>query len=222
VRAVWFAASGDGVEAARSLTAFSRACFGGVVSIEHIVSLTGHAAWPLVALISVLLLRPFIAQVARAAADMKNLLDRSGELVGLVGQIAALNEAASDIKSMQQFAQSARPDPHPTAGQASPDQLWQQIEKQWKETREQFRSVAQSAGVAVHFSGSVGVREAANAMVQKGIIQPSTASDMSDLSAQFQYLFRSATYRAENLNENVVGTYTKTASQVRQALKSVA
>jgi hypothetical protein len=191
------------------------------VSIEQAITLTGHAAWPFVAIIALFVLRPYLSQVSRAAADLKNLLDRSGEMVGLVSQIAALNEATADIKAMQQVAQAARAEPVPTVGQPTNEQLWKQLEKQWQETRDRFRVAAQAAGVSVNFVGTVGVRDAANALVEKGVIQPATASGMNDLSAQYQYMVRSPTYRSEYLNENVVGAYIKTASGVREALKSV-
>jgi hypothetical protein len=191
------------------------------MSIEQAITLTGHTAWPFVAIIALFVLRPYISQISRAAADLKNLLDRSGEMVGLVSQMSALNEATADIKAMQQVAQAARPEPIPTVGQPSIEQLWKQLEKQWQETRDRFRVAAQAVGVSVNFVGTVGVRDAANALVEKGVIQPVTASGMNDLSAQYQYMVRSPTYRAEYLNENVVAVYTKTATGVREALKSV-
>ena len=141
-------------------------------------------------------------------------------MVGLVGQVTELNEAMADLKAMQQVAQAARPELIPTGGQPTTEQLWKQLEKQWQETRDRFRAATQAAGVAVSFIGTVSVREAANALVEKGVIQPATASAMTDLSAQYQYMVRSPTYRSEYLNENVVAAYTRTANQVRAALKA--
>ena len=68
--------------------------------------------------------------------------------------------------------------------------------------------------------GNVGVRDAAKALVEKGLISEMTASGVVDLSAQYQYMFRTTTDRSEYLNDNVVAAYTKTATRVRQALKS--
>ena len=68
--------------------------------------------------------------------------------------------------------------------------------------------------------GTVGVRDAARALAEKGVIRDETASAMTDLSAQYQYMYRTTTNRSEYLNENVVGAYSKTAAHVRQSLKS--
>ncbi len=190
------------------------------MTIDDAIKLTGLAAWPIVALIALFVLRPYIALVSRAAADLRALLDRSGEVVDLASQIAALSEATADIKAMQQVAQAARPEPPPTVGQPTSEQLWKQLETQWQQTRDQFRAAAQTAGVTVNFSGTVGVQNAAKSLVEKGAIQATTANSMADLSAQYQYMVRSTSYRAEALNENVVAAYTKTAGQVREALKS--
>jgi hypothetical protein len=138
---------------------------GGAVTIEEAIKLTGHAAWPFVALVALFVLRPYISQVTRAAADLRALIDRSGEVVDLAGQIAALSEATADIKAMQQVAQAARPEPAPTVGQPTADQLWKQLEQQWQQTRDSFRTFAQAAGVSVNFVGTVGVRDAANLLV---------------------------------------------------------
>ena len=190
------------------------------MSIEQAITLASHLFWPVVALIALFVLRPYISQVSRAASDLRALLNRSGEMVDLVGQITALNEATSDIKAMQQVAQAARPEVIPVAGQASLEHLWQKLDKEWKETRESFRSVSQAANVPVSFVGNVGVRDAAKALVEKGLISEMTASGVVDLSAQYQYMFRTTTDRSEYLNDNVVAAYTKTATRVRQALKS--
>lgn len=190
------------------------------MTVEQITQLIGVSAWPVTALLGLFVLRPYISQLTRAASDLRDLLDRSGEMVGLVGQVTELNEAMADLKAMQQVAQAARPEPAPTVGQPTIEQLWKQLEKQWQETRDRFRAVTQAAGVSVSFIGTVGVRNAANALVEKGVIEPATASAMSDLSAQYQYMVRSPTYRSEYLNENVVAAYTRTANQVRGALKS--
>jgi hypothetical protein len=190
------------------------------MTVEQVTQLIGVSAWPVTALLGLFVLRPYISQLTRAASDLRDLLDRSGEMVGLVGQVTELNEAMADLKAMQQVAQASRPEPAPTAGQPTIEQLWKQLEKQWQETRDRFRAVTQAAGVSVNFIGTVGVRNAANALVEKGVIEPATASAMSDLSAQYQYMVRSPTYRSEYLNENVVAAYTRTANQVRGALKA--
>jgi hypothetical protein len=190
------------------------------VTTEQAINLAGHVAWPVVALLGMLLLRPYIAQLTRAAGDLRDLLNRSGEMVDLVSQISALNEATLDIKAAQEMARTARPDTAPVAGEANVEVLWNQLVKQWEETRDSFRAVAQSAGVPVNFIGSAKVREAANTLVERGIINQTTAGAMTDLSAQFQYMFRTSTARPEYLNQNVVAAYTRSATQVRLALKT--
>ena len=87
---------------------------------------------------------------------MRHLLDRSGEMVDLVGQISTLNEATTDLKAMQQVALAARPEAPPAVGQPTVDQLWKQLEKEWQLTRESFRSVAQSAGGRTHRRDAAG------------------------------------------------------------------
>jgi len=188
------------------------------MTIEQASTLSGHLAWPIVALISLIVLRPHISQLLRSAADLRDVLNRSGEMVDLVGQISALNQATSDIKVMQELAQAARP-PVATASLETAEQLWRQIEKQWQDTRDSFRAVAQSAGVPVSFIGTIGVRNAAKALTDKNVINDETAAAMTDLSAQYQYMFRTGD-RSQFLNDNVVVAYAKAATRVRQLLKS--
>jgi hypothetical protein len=192
---------------------------GSVLDTNLLTELTKHLAWPMVALIALIVIRPYISQVSRAAADMKSLLDRSGEMVDLVGQIAALNESTSDLKAMAEVARAARPDPPVTpAIQANTDLFWTQLEREWKEVREAFRIAAQNAGVPVNFFGNIGVRNAAKSLVEKGIIKDDIASAITDLSSQYQYMTRTSADRSDYLNENVVSAYSKTSARVRQAL----
>jgi hypothetical protein len=191
-----------------------------MLSTQQAVDLTGHTAWPFVATIALFVLRPYISQVSRAASDLRALLNRSGEMVDLVSQITALNEATSDLKAMQEVDRASRPAASPAANSSTTEVLWKQLEKQWQDTRDAFRSVAQSAGVPVSFIGVVGVREAATTLTEKGVIDTATAAAVIDLSAQYQYMFRTNINRSEYLNENVVSAYTKTATRARLALKS--
>lgn len=191
------------------------------MGVQQAIDLTGHVAWPFVALIALLVLRPYISQVTRAAADLRELLNRSGEMANLAGQVAAIREATEELRAMQQVAQAGRPDLPASSGQADLEQLWKQLEKQWQETRDAFRSVAQAAGVRVNFAGSVGVRDAAKALVDLGRISEQTATAMADLSSQYQYMWRTTTERSEYLNQNVVAAFTTTATRVRQALKTL-
>jgi hypothetical protein len=123
---------------------------------------------------------------------------------------------------MQEVALAARPDVVAVAGAApvNVDQLWRQLEAQWRETRDSFRVVAQTAGVPVSFIGTVGMRDAAKVLAERGVISETTAGDTSDLSAKYQYMYRSSTARSEYLNENMLASYTKSATRVRQELKS--
>lgn len=189
------------------------------MSIQQAIELTGHVAWPFVALMTIFVLRPYISQLTRAAGDLRELLNRSGEMVDLVSQIAALNEATSDIKAMQEVALASRSEAAPAAAPADIDRVWSALEQQWRETRDSFRAVAQSAGVPVSFIGTIGVREAGKALVEKGVISEATASAMVDTSARYQFLYRT-TNRSEYLNDNVLASYTKAATAVRQALKA--
>lgn len=162
------------------------------------------------------------SQLTRAAADLRDLLDRSGEMVSLVGQVSALNEAMADLKAMEQVDRAGRPDAVSAPKQQDLDGLWKQLEKQWQETRDAFRTVARSASVPVSFIGTVGVREAAKSLVEKGVIDETTASAMVDTSAQYQLMYRTGTARSEYLNDKVLATYTATATRVRAALKAAA
>ena len=169
---------------------------------------------------ALLILRPYVSQLTRAAGDLRDVLNRSGEMVDLVSQIAALTEMTADLRAVQELAQSAKGQPASMVATADLERLWKQLEKQWQDTRDSFRAVAQAQGVLVSFQGIIGVREAAKTLVTNGAISESTANAMVDLSTQYQYMFRTTTNRAECLNENVVAAYTKTATQVRQALKA--
>jgi hypothetical protein len=186
------------------------------------IELARHVAWPLVALVALFVLLPYLSRLLRAASDLRDLLDRSGEMVGLVGQVAALNDGLSELKAMEQLSRSERAPAARVTATAHQDleALWKQLEKQWQDTREEFRAVARSAGVPVSFAGVVGVREAAKALQERGTIDETTASAMTDLSAQFQLVYRSPTARSEYLNDRTVATYAATAARVRAALKS--
>jgi hypothetical protein len=80
------------------------------MTVEQITQLIGVSAWPVTALLGILVLRPFISQLTRAASDLRDLLDRSGEMVGLVSQVTALNEAMADLRAMEQVDRAGRPD----------------------------------------------------------------------------------------------------------------
>ena len=190
------------------------------MSIEQTIQLVGHIAWPIVAILALIVLRPYVAQLTRAASDLRELLNRSGEMVNLLAQVNAISEAMSDVKAMQEVERAARPEAAPTAAPDDVERLWKTIERQWQETRESVRAVAQSGNVAVNFFGNVSVRDAAKALVEKGLISQATAGDFIDLAAQYQYMTRTTTARSEFLNENVVAAYTKTATRVREALKA--
>ena len=82
---------------------------GAILTVEQAINLAGHIAWPVVALIALVVLLPYISHVSRAAADLRSLLDRSGEMVDLAGRISALSETTSDLKAMQEVALAARP-----------------------------------------------------------------------------------------------------------------
>lgn len=193
---------------------------GGNVTIEQGISLAGHIAWPIVALIALIALLPYLSQLTRAAADLRDLLNRSGEMVDLVSQVAALSEATNDLKAMQQVERAGRPEVASQSGAISTDALWKKLEAEWQETRDAFRTVAKSAGVPVNFIGVIKVREAATALTEKGILDEATASAMVDLSAQYQYLYRTTSDRSEILNENALAAYIKSATRVRVALKA--
>jgi hypothetical protein len=192
------------------------------MTVEQITQLIGVSAWPITALLGIFVLRPYISQLTRAASDLRELLDRSGEMVGLVGQVTALNEAMADLKAMEQFGRAERTNAAPAPEQQDLEGLWKKLEKQWQETRDAFRAVARSAGVPVSFIGTVGVRDATKTLMEKGVIDEATAGAMVDLSAQYQLMYRTTTARSEYLNEKVLATYTTTATQVRAALKAAA
>lgn len=190
------------------------------MTTNEMIQLAGHVAWPLVALVALFVLLPFLSRVLRAASDLRDLLDRSGEMVGLVGQVAALNDGLSELKAMEQLSRSDRASAAPATAEQDLDGLWKQLEKQWQDTRDAFRAVARSAGVPVSFVGVVGVREAAKALQDAGTIDEATASGMIDLSAQYQLVYRSPTARAEYLNPKSVEVYSTTAARVRAGLKA--
>jgi hypothetical protein len=190
------------------------------MTIEQAIKLTGHAAWPFVALIGLFVLLPYLTRLLRAAADLRDLLDRSGEMVGLVSQVTALTEAMADLKAMEQFGRAGRADTALTPERSDVENLWKQLERQWQETRDSFRASARLAGVPVSFIGTVGVRDATKTLVEKGVIDAATAGAMTDLSSQYQLMYRTTTARSEYLNEKVLATYTATATRVRAALKA--
>ena len=80
--------------------------------------------------------------------------------------------------------------------------------------------MALAAGVPVSFIGTVGVREAANALAEKGIINEAIAGAMVDLSAQFQFMYRTTTDKSAFLNEGVATAFAKAAIRIRQSLKA--
>jgi hypothetical protein len=193
--------------------------WGEYMSIEQAIALAGQVAWPLVALIALFVLRPYVSALVGAASDLRSVLDRSGEIVGLMGKLRGVSEGISDLKAMQELSR-ARQEAPSAGGDAEIGELWGEIEKEWQDTKEAFRAVAQAAAVSVSFHGTVGVRDAGTLLVEKGVIAEQTASGMTDLSAQYQWMYRTTTDRAQYLNANVVASYRRAAGEVRKALRN--
>jgi hypothetical protein len=147
---------------------------------DQIISILQHLAWPVVALIALLALRPYLRELIQAASNLNSLLNKSDELAKLVSSVETLGNnivqvppLLAEVKAAQEVlianrelgATASKPEP---TTKAERDAIWAQIEQSWYELRDAIRDFARPNGVEPYLMGRVGVANTMDALVSKG------------------------------------------------------
>ena len=191
------------------------------------VDLTPHLAWPIIALIALLVLRKHLVELARGATNIHALLGRGVDIATLVDRMVELKKEAVDIKEMleaisikdkgrelQDLASAS-----PEGAQLTADEMFEKRSTAWTGVKEMIQRKAKSAGVRSNMMGAKGVTSTVEDLVAQGAITKRAAELSSALSSQYQWMYRTSSPREEWLNHQVFTSFVEGAKQAKVALE---
>lgn len=202
---------------------------------SSIVALTQAIAWPLAALIILLLVRSHVATLAKGAAHLNEMLGKGGDVATLIEQLGEVREEATQIKGMletinikdkgkelQELAsQTASLAGVGAQSELSVEEMYGRIEAAWKEVAQVIRNKAAAANVKSNLIGTKGVSATMDALLSKGAVSNRAAELTKALSSQWQWIFRTAAPREEWLNQQVFTSFVEGADQAKRSLSQM-
>lgn len=213
--------------------------------VDDIQKLATPLAWPLVAIIAIVVLRKHLVILAQTVARLHELTGKGGELASLTdkltdigsklqdisGHFNTLMREAADNKEMLetlsirgQSAELQRLSEHQPIQEGerpvlSIDQMFTAIEDAWQQVKVVIQNKARAAGVAPYLMGTKGVSTTVKEMVDKGAVTQRSAELAVALSAQYQRFYRTSSPREEWLTHQVYNSFLEAADETKKALE---
>lgn len=189
------------------------------MTIDQVIALAPHVAWPLAGLLGLAMILPFVSKLTSAIADARAILERAKEFPELVKLTKDLLENTSQLKAMSELNLASKTQP----ARLAPDieALWERVDRSWQEVRERFRAAARSEGIEMRFNGAVSVREGADALTAKHRIDEKSANLFVDLWGKYQWMTKTSTPQTEYMNENVVSSFERDAASIKELLDAL-
>jgi hypothetical protein len=211
------------------------------MTVDQIIALTGHIAWPIAAIIGLLLLPlyiPHIAKLTGLITELKSLPDQADKLLNswdkITESIKKFDQLKNTLAPLQQISElkvqlDALLD-KAVANSTSPPETTQNVgawldtvRAEWGKVKEAVVRLASHSGITDIGGGDIGfaafntstasVQRLADRLIEKQVIESSTAKLMTDLSAQFQLWTRSRN-RAALLNDDAVSVFKSDAARL--------
>ena len=204
------------------------------MTVDQIIALTGHIAWPVAAIIGLLLLPRYIPHIAKLTGlitELKSLPDQADNILKSTDKIAELIKKFDQLKNtlapLQQISElkvqldalldKAAANSTLLAETTQTVDAWlDTVRAEWGKVKNAIVRLASNSGITDIGGGDVGftafntstasVQRLAERLVEKQVIDASTAKLVTDLSAQFQLWTRSRN-RAAYLNDDVVSEF---------------
>lgn len=213
--------------------------------VDDIQKLATPLAWPLVAIIAIVVLRKHLVILAQTVARLHELTGKGGELASLTdkltdigsrlqdisGQFNSLMREAADNKEMLetlsirgQSAELERLAEQQTALDTerpalSIDEMFTEMESAWQQVKSVIQNKARGAGVVPYLMGTKGVSTTVKEMADKGAITQRSAELAVALSAQYQRFYRTSSPREEWLTYQVYNSFLEAANETKKALE---
>ncbi len=217
----------------------------GAEIVEVIQKLATPLAWPVVAIIAIIVLRKHLIALAQGIARLHELMGKGGELASLTDrlseirtslqdtseQFTVLKREATDIKEMLETlsikGQSAELErlaeqPQDLEGDRSAlstDDMFSEMEEAWQQVKGAIQSKARGANISPYLMGTKGVTNTVREMVDKGVITQRSAELTIALSTQYQRFYRTTSPREDWLTPQVYKSFLETASEAKRALE---
>ena len=210
------------------------------MTVDQMIALAGHIAWPVAAIIGLLLLPFYMRYVTQLtvlvtkAQELLKSTDKMADLIGkfenLKGTLAPLELQISALKTELQFLPALSPSSVEGAPIATtaPDieALVATVKVEWEKAKSAIKKIASLSGIAAGDLSGIGastsaVQAVADSLIERKVIDAGTAILMTDLSNQFQLWTRSRNRNAY-LNDGVVSEFSAQVTGLVQKLSQVA
>lgn len=210
-----------------------------------IEKLAPSLAWPVVALLALLVLRKHFVILAQGITKLYDLLGKGGEVATLMDRLnevkarsdevtkrlTDLKTEAGSIKEMLETLsikdqskelvilaeQSAAPDNG--AAPISLDDMFSRIEDAWQSVKTAIQLKAKPVGVTPYLMGTKGVASTLGELVEKGAITKRSADLAKAVSAQYQWFYRTSSPREDWLTQQVYSSFLEAADEAKKALE---
>lgn len=202
---------------------------------NSVVGLAQAIAWPLAALIILLLVRTHVVTLAKGASHLNQALGKGGDVVTLLERLGEVKAEAAQIKEMletisikdkgkelQELAsQTASSAGVAAQSELSVQEMYEKIEAAWKEVAQVIRNKASAANIKSNLIGTKGVSATMDALLTKGAISNRAAELTKALSSQWQWIFRTTAPREEWLSQQVFTSFIEGANQAKKSLSQM-
>ena len=212
--------------------------------VDTIQKLATPLAWPVVALIAIIVLRAHLLILANGVARLHDLIGKGGELAALTEKLAdfksnihdmseqfnAFTREATDVKVMLEAlsikGQSAelerlaeqQPTQENEFSALGIEDMFGGIEEGWQQVKTVIQSKARAADITPYLMGTKGVSNTVKEMVNKNAITQRSAELAIALSAQYQRFYRTSSPREEWLTNQVYKSFLEAAKETKKAL----
>lgn len=213
--------------------------------VDTVQKLATPLAWPIVALIAIIVLRAHLVTLANGVARLYELIGKGGELAALTekladirsslqdtsGQFNSLKREATDTKELlealsikgQSVELERLAEQQPAQGSELPvlgiDDMFAEMEDAWQQVKVVIQNKAKAAGVNPYLMGTKGVANTVKEMVDKSAITQRSAELAVALSAQYQRFYRTSSPREEWLTHQVYKSFLEAANETKKALE---
>jgi hypothetical protein len=194
---------------------------------EKIVGAVAPFAWPLVALIALFTLRPYISMLTKGVADLRAVIEHSDELTDLLKGLGEIKETVNDLQAAQETTLIARSTAIKPSAINAPNAmaLWQVIDAEWEQAKDALRRVAEDKGVPAAQVRAIGqgtspLQRVTDALTEAGAIKSDVADKIVGLSKRWHWMRRTTLPQEQFLDEAVVENFKSDAIFIRKQLSA--
>ena len=206
------------------------------MTIDQYLLLAQHLAWPTIGLIALFVLRPILKELPQLAMNIKWLATNTEKIEGLVNQLATAAANMKDLKGVQEelldkvamlqgqqevlgnIGDNTQINSTTNPSDDELEQLWAIIKSGWEDTKSIIAHIAKSTRVQPIFIGTVGVTKTVDALIDENALTKDAARMIKDLSARWQWMFRTSKPKKEWLTEQVALQFKNDVTDVAKAL----